>query len=352
MAVITSNQTPTFADVRPATDEFDPTGGGTGPTLTGTSTTGGGSSSGYYNYLIQQQKLATDRANAAARAAGIKQQEAYLRGQIGQGVPEEVSKAIEAQRAAGEQYIREQESGLLDMLGQRYGQATGTTGDVYNRLQNYLSQNAPTAYAQAQRAVPRVYETALGQYMAGQGVSPQAAQTAVEVQNVLGAGGAANYNQLLNVLAAREAATQQSRLAEAELARTGALAGLGNIYAGSQFQVQQQRLAALAELANRLGATRLAAEQQAAARDQALRDALGQLYGTGLVTPPVEAAPGAPAAPAVPLTPLQQLQQLTVNAPTRNPALAARVQALAARNPQASAAQIQRLFPQLGQRVR
>jgi hypothetical protein len=351
MAVITSNQTQKMPDYRISDSIVDPTGGGGDiATVPEAGSTGGGSSSGYYNYLINQQKLATEAASTAKRAEGIKAQEAYLRGQLGQGVPESVSKAIEAQRAAGEQYIKEQEAGLLGLLGQRYGQATETTGGTYARLQDYLTQNAPTAYAQAQRAVPRVYETALGQYMAGQGVSPEAARTAVEVQNVLGAGGAANYNQLLNVLAAREAASQQSRLAEAQLARTGALTGLENLYTGSQFQVQQQRLAALADLANRINAARLTAEQQASARDQAIRDALSSLYGTGYVTPPVEAAPGAPVVP--PLTPLQQLQQLTVNAPTRNPALAARVQQLATRNPNATVAQIQRLFPQLGQRVR
>jgi hypothetical protein len=245
----------------------------------------GGSSSGYYQYLINQQKLKQQQAATAAAKAGTQAQADYLRGMLGQGVPSSVSSAIEAQRAAGERYILDQERALMDLLGQRYGEATGTTGTAYTTLANYLQQNAPTAYAQAQRAVPQTYQTALGQYMAGQGVSPQAAQAAVEVQNVLGAGGAANYNQLLNVLAAREAATQQSRLAEAELARTGALSRLGAAQAASATQIQQQRLAGLAELSNRIAAQQLAAEQQVAARDQALRDALGKLVGTGYLTP-------------------------------------------------------------------
>ena len=290
--------------------------------------------------LTTAEKIAQQKFEASKR--GAQAQADYLRGLIGQGVAPGVSAAIEAQRKAGESYIGERAQGVLDELARRRTEATGVTGGAYDALRNYLAANAPTAYAQAQRAVPQVAQTALGQYMSGQGVSPAAAQEAVQLANVQAAGGASNYNQLLNVLAAREAAAQTSRLGETEMARATASRGLESLYGAGILQVEQQRAAALADLANRIASSRLAAEQQAAARDRAIQDALGGLLGTGYVTQPVvPAAPGA--------TPLEQLRALTANAAIRNPALAQRVAKV---SPQASLAQILAEFPRLGARIR
>ena len=295
-------------------------------------TTGGGTSAAS---RVAQQKFEASKRGAQAQAD-------YLRGLIGKGPSAGLISAIESQRRAGESYIGERAQNVLDELARRRTEATGVTGTAFDTLRNYLGANVPTAYAQAQRAVPQIAQTALGQYMSGQGVSPEAAQAAVQLANVQAAGGASNYNQLLNVLAAREAAAQASRLGETEMARAAAARGLESLYGAGALQVEQQRAAALADLANRIASSRIAAEQQAAARDRAIEDALGGLLGTGFVTQPVTpAAPGA--------TPLEQLRALTVNAGVRNPALAQRVAQV---SPQASLAEIQRLFPQLGARIR
>ena len=118
--------------------------------------------------------------------------------------------------------------------------------------------------------------------MTGQGVSPAAAQEAATLANIQSAGGASNYNQLLNVLAAREAAGQQSRQSEAEMGLASQLAQLQAIYGQATGGLEQSRLQALAELSSRSAAARLQAQQQAAARNQALQDAIAQLVATGL----------------------------------------------------------------------
>ena len=260
-------------------------------------------------------KFITERdLNAAALArqqAGAAAQKAYFESQLGLGIPSAISGEIEAQERAGQDFIGQQAAALLSQLQARQGQATGLTQTGFSNLQNYLAQNQPTAFAQAQRARPTITQSDLGQYMTGQGVSPAAAQEASTLANIQSAGGASNYNQLLNVLAAREAAGQQSRQSEAEMGLASQLAQLQAIYGQATGGLEQSRLQALAELSSRSGAARLQAQQQATARQQALEDAIAQLVGTGLFpqetdtgtgddTAAAEAAAAAAAAAATP----------------------------------------------------
>ena len=232
---------------------------------------------GKYNYetSLAAQALARQQAGAAA-------QKAYFESQLGLGVPKEISGEIEAQERAGQDFIGQQAAALLSQLQARQGEATGLTQTGFSNLQNYLARNQPTAFAQAQRARPTITQSDLGQYITGQGVSPAAAQEAATLANIQSAGGASNYNQLLNVLAAREAAGQQSRQSEAEMGLASQLAQLQAIYGQATGGLEQSRLQALAELSSRSGAARLQAQQQATARQQALEDAIAQLVGTGL----------------------------------------------------------------------
>lgn len=234
---------------------------------------------------------------------GAAAQEAYLRNQLTAGIPSLVTGEIAEQETSGRKYIEDQAAALLKTLQERQGQATGLTTTGFSNLQNYLARNQPTAFAQAQRARPTITQSDLGQYMAGQGVSPAAAQEASALANIQAAGGASNYNQLLNVLAAREAAGQQSRMAEGEMGLASQLATLQAIYGQGASQLEQQRLGALAQLAQQISAARLQAAQQKAARDQAIQDALAALYGTGYVKPPTP--------PAEPSTAEQTLSAIT-----------------------------------------
>jgi hypothetical protein len=332
-----------------------------------------GGTSGAGSILSGQASLAraaTEREKflqeqAAAQAALQRQQQgalaqaAYLRGQLGAGIPSAITGEIEAQQTAGEKYIADQAAALLGQLQQRETQARGMTSTGYSNLMNYLARTQPTAFAQAQRAQPQTVQSALGQYMAGQGVSPAVAQEAANIANVQAAGGAANFNQLLDVLAAREAAAQQSRQSEAEMGLTSQLANLQAIYGQGTASLEQQRLAALADLSSRISAARLQAQQDQAARDRAIQDALAGLIGTGLV-PPTEteggAAPGTgtgtgtePTAGAVQQTAVQALAAKLPG--IRNESLATKVASFVAKNPNASAAQVKKAFPKLGANI-
>jgi hypothetical protein len=123
------------------------------------------------------------------------------------------------------------------------------------------------------------------QYLAGKGVSGAPVQAQVDLANLGAQGGASNYNQLLNVLAAREQAGQQSRQAEAQMGLTSQLANLQGIYGQGTSQLEQSRLAALADLASRVSGNRIAATQASTSRDQTIQDALAALLGTGYIPP-------------------------------------------------------------------
>lgn len=283
---------------RVMSNAFDPTEGADITTSPGTTTSTSGAGS-----ILSGQAAKTraqtekDRLKAEADAAaaafqrqqqGAIAQEAYLRSQLGAGIPSTITGEIGQQEEAGRKYIEDQYNMLLGQLQARESQARGLTTTGFSNLMNYLAANQPTAFAQAQRAMPAVTQTALGQYMSGQGVSPAAAQEAATLANIQAAGGASNYNQLLNVLAAREQASQGSRQAEAEMGLTSQLANLQALYGAGTSGLEQQRLSALQELATVISNARLQAAREQAAREQAIRDALGSLYGSGLVRPPVE----------------------------------------------------------------
>lgn len=324
-------------------------GGGSGVTIVDE----GGSSSGAGSLLNAQVNRAKFLAEQqAAQTAlerqriGAEAQARYLQSQLGAGVPTAITGEIAAQETAGQQYIADQARILQDLLSGRRTQALEQVGQAYGGLESYLQQNVPQAFTQAQRAQPQTVQSALSQYMAGQGVSPAVAQEAANIANVQAAGGAANFNQLLDVLAAREAAAQQSRMAEAQMGRTAATTGLEALYGTATSQLEQQRLAALADLSSRISQARLQAETQQAARNQAIQDALASLIGTGVLAPGT--VPGTESPPTKP-TPTEQLAAKVAN--IKNEALATRVENFVANNPNATPAQIKKQFPSLGKNI-
>jgi hypothetical protein len=228
-------------------------------------------------------KAAADTLLRQQTGAGL--QAAYLTNQLGAGIPSALSQQIDLQQSTGEQYISDQAAELLKQLNARQTQATDLTRTGFTNLQNYLAQNQPTAFAQAQRQQPTPMTSDVMQYLAGQGVSGAPVQAQVDLANLGAQGGASNYNQLLNVLAAREQAGQQSRQAEAQMGLTSQLANLQGIYGQGTSQLEQSRLAALADLASKVSGNRIAATQASTSRDQAIKDALAALIGTGNLSP-------------------------------------------------------------------
>ena len=336
----------------------------------GTSSTGSSSLSGQaalqnatlnqtkYNAEIEAARVA--RENAAKGAA---YQLSYLQNQMaGAGqIPASLLEQFAKQQSTGEGYINQQYQSLLDQLNARKGLAEQNTTTGYNALQNYLQQNQPTAYAQAANATPQVIQNALAQYMQSQCVNPATAQPAVDMANAAAVGGATNYNELLNVLRAREQSGQQSRLAEEQMARQFGLQNIQQLYGAGTSGLESGKLSALADLSSRVQAAKLQAEQQRIAREQALSDAMASIYGTGYVpyTPPVEGAtpPGTPpvtpttqVAPAAPTqsAPVAKLAAQVANA--KNQTLVNRANTFIENNPTATAAQIAKAFPSLSKK--
>ena len=272
---------------------FDPAEGGT-TTLTSTSTSGSGGSALTGKAALIRAQTARQQAiaeqNAAADAVrraqtGAANQLTYLQA-LSSGVPQKQLDLLAGQKAESEGYVNKQYDTLMKQLGEAYGRGEQITTTGYNALRDYLTKNQPQAFAQATRATPTAAANDLAAYMRGQGVSTTPVEPTIAALNAAAQGGAQNYNQLLNTLAAAQASGQESRLAEEQMARTLAAAQLGQLRASQEGSLQQQQLAALAQIQAEQAAARLQLEQQAAARQQAIEDAIAGLVGTGYVCPP------------------------------------------------------------------
>jgi hypothetical protein len=358
--------------------EFDPTEG-SGITTTSTDTSGG-SNSGAYSYAAALAKIKADQdaATAAVTRAttGAQNQANYLTGMLNQGIPKNVLDLIGQSETTGRDYITNQYKTLTDQLrgsyvpetnvGTGYLGAQGRTGVAYNALQNYLQQNQPRAFQQAPQTPATSVSNDLAQYMGGQGVSTAPVDPTVNALNAAAGGGAQNYNSLLATLGQLQQSNQESRMAEQQMGRSGALSGLEQIYQGQTGGLQQQQLQALAELQSNIFGQRLTAEQQAAARNQAIQDALAGLLGAGYINPGqitpttitgtapdttiTETKPTVIVPPPVAKTPIQQLAAIPVK--SSNTALINKIESFVAANPNATAAQVKKKFPDLGKNIK
>lgn len=352
---------------------FDPTEGSAINVVDNSNS--GGSSSGLYSYKSALEKIAADQAAASAAAEratrGAMLQGGYLAGQLNQGVPTNISNLIDTSGTQGKEYIQNQYNALANQLrgaytpetnvGTGYLGAQGRTTAGYNALQNYLQQNPPTAFQQAPQVPQTMVSNDLAAYMGGQGVSTAPVDPTIAALNAAAGGGAQNYNRLLSTLGQLEQSAQQSRLAEQQMGRSGALSGLEQLYQSQTGGLQQQQLEALANLQANLTSQQLTAEQQAAARDQAIKDALAALLGTGYLNP-TSTDPGVqnilqtivpgytpPEVQKGP-TPVEQLAAIPVKA--SNKALQKRIDNFIAANPNATAAQVQSEFEKLGKKIK
>lgn len=241
-------------------------------------------------YILDAQK-AIDEQNAAIDAinrarTGAANQAEYLQTLLGQGAPQKLIDLVGGQKDISEQYVKNQYDELMKQLAQSYGRGEQLTKAGYDALATYLTQNQPTAFTQATRAQAAPVRNDLAQYMAGQGVSTAPVEPTITALQQAAQGGAQNYNELLNTLAKLQQSGQQSRMSEAEMARTVAGTQLAQSRASQEGSLQQQKLAALADVQAKAAAERLTLEREAAARQQAIEDTLASLVGTGYVCPP------------------------------------------------------------------
>lgn len=153
----------------------------------------------------------------------------------------------------------------------------------YENLRDYLEQNAPKAFAEATRATATPMANALAAYQAAQGVSSAPTDAAVALANVAAQGGAANYNNLLNVLQGLERSSGQARLGEAVMGQNLSSNRLNAALTKGLGALTQQEAAALAALSSRYGQQAFNIESQATQRLNTLMDKLSGLAGYGRV---------------------------------------------------------------------
>ena len=301
---------------------------------------------------VQEQNAATrlkqyelELAKAQTAAGGASERTKYLLEQLktaGQ-VPDSISKLLTSINDTGTTYIDDQ-----------YKIADRQTTAGYDALRNYLTNNPINTYSQAQTAMAPQITNDLATYAASQGVNSQGVNPLINSLNAASAGGANNYNRLLQTLAATQSASNQSRLAEEQMSRTLSGTNLSQLQQQALYQLLQQKQKA-----------QLEAQQQAVAREQALQDAVGTLVGGGYTTatgeqpswlaellkPKVVDKPeDKPEDKPAPLTAVQQLKAIPVKA--TNTALNKRIDNWIAANPNATVAQVKKEFTKLGKNVK
>jgi len=259
---------------------------------------GGGSStsSTASNQLLFDQAQAAAQARAAQEAAararlGVGAQVSALQGLLntptGTGSYREGADALlgilAGQETTGRKSIQDQYDAAVKLLGKQYGRAATQTTAGFDALRNYLTANAPQAFAQTVAAPAPTVQNALAQYMQAQGAgsAEQMAAQEVAAQNVAAQAGQGNYAGLLDILRRQETAGQASRLAEQEMARTTAGTALEALQAQAGAGLTRQQQTALDTLVNQLAGQRFGVEQGATERRQSLQDALIPLLGTG-----------------------------------------------------------------------
>ena len=345
-----------------------------------------GGNNGYYAYKSALEKIAADQAAAVAATnratSGAQYQADYLTGLLNQGIPSNLTGLLDQQRIDSNKYINSQYDTAMQQLANSYtGQggtvanptatsALGLTNTGYGALQSYLQNNAPTAYAGAPRATPGAVSNDLAAYMQAQGVGTDRANPGLVAANTALQGGAANYNALLGVLGANSAAGQESRLSEQQMAQTLAQAQLGAYNQQQQGVLSQQQQAALAQIVSEQAANRLNLERESTSRNQTVQDALAALLGTGYINPqqinPTTITGAAPTntitqsepkvayVPPVVVpkakTPIEQLAAVPVK--SSNTALITKIDNYVTANPNATAAQIKKKFPDLGKKIK
>jgi len=231
-----------------------------------------------------------DAAALARKKAAAENQLTYLKGQLTGGeINPELARSLEEQRAQREGYVNTEYERLLKNLGTQYGQAQTLTTEGFDALKSYLEGAPQNAFATAPRATAAPMANDLAQYMASRGVEAGRVEPGIIAANAAAQGGAANYNNLLTVLAATSTQAQQSRLNEQAMAQRLAGAQLTARKAAQEGTLTTAQLQGLQTIQDQYNAAKIQLQANAIARDQALQDAIASVTGSGALeyTPPV-----------------------------------------------------------------
>jgi hypothetical protein len=231
-----------------------------------------------------------DAAALARKKAAAENQLTYLKGQLTGGeINPELARSLEEQRAQREGYVNTEYERLLKNLGTQYGQAQTLTTEGFDALKSYLEGAPQNAFATAPRATAAPAANDLAEYMASRGVEAGRVEPGLQAATAAAQGGAANYNNLLTVLAATSTQAQQSRLNEQAMAQRLAGAQLTARKAAQEGTLTTAQLQGLQTIQDQYNAAKIQLQANAIARDQALQDAIASVTGSGALeyTPPV-----------------------------------------------------------------
>jgi hypothetical protein len=248
--------------------------------LGGTGGTGGGASMKPSDRLANQkfqyellQDAQTQQQSAAKRNALM---DYYTSGGYRAGTDALMS-GYDTMRGTSEAAINQQLADSLAGIGESYGTAQNLTEQGYSQLMDYLSKNQQDPYSQVQvQNVAPVQLEALGMLQNRGALSPDVLAYQQAVTSA-GQSGAEQYQNLLNVLSSLTKRGGESRASEAQMARTSALAGLGEQRAGYESGLKSSASSALSQLANQIAQKKLEAQAQADAQAQALLETLAGL---------------------------------------------------------------------------
>lgn len=314
-------------------------------------------------YQKAQKDLEFKNLDLARKAAGAQSALEYYQSQLGNvaggAIPETLATTLEDQRNQRTDFANTTYNNLLNRLGTAYTQAGNLTNEGFANLQAYLQGAPQNAFATAERATAAPAVNDLAQYMASRGVETGRAEPGLQAATAAAQGGAANYNNLLTVLAANATQANQSRQNEQMMAQRFAQAQLTAQKAAQEGSLSQAQLNQLNVIQDQYNASKLQLQRDSIARENALQDAIAALQSsgylslgggtdTGTVTDTSAGTTPPPAAPTT-KTPLEQLASMVK--PT-NTALTKRVEAFAAKNPNATAAIIAKQFPALGKKIK
>jgi hypothetical protein len=257
--------------------------------ILGTQRSSGGGG-GTFTGETTPQRLARE-----ASERGAYQQQRYLQDLIGAipGQYQSLIGGVEQTYAPAREYTQSQYEAALQALTGRRTQAEQLAAQGQQALQTYLQTNAQRAFAGTPQATAAsLTPSSVAQYAQAIGV-PTSAIGSAQVEAATQSQGAVDaYNRLLSNLQASEASQNASRLAELEMLRNVQGAGIQQLYGAGSQQLEAQRQAALNAIAQQQANQVFALQQAQLAREQALRDAMLQLYGSGAITyQPGTAAP-------------------------------------------------------------
>jgi len=214
--------------------------------------------------------LGYDRAQSARILGGMENY--YTSGQYGKGF-DDLLNMINEQGKVSETGVRDAYGRAQTNIGQGYDAASslGTAG--FNALNQYLAQNQNNPYAGMQ-ATAGTAPDALTDYLSAYGVSDQPVQGQIQADQLQAQQGAANYQNLINLLGGVAQQGAASRGAESQMAQLLFNTGLGQERAGYRSEAENAQAQALAALQQAMFQSRFGVENDRNAYARQLAEAV------------------------------------------------------------------------------